>query len=186
MTITTLDPKTALIVIDLQEGILALAKVHHDDEIVTNAVRIIEAFREKSLPVILVNVAGSAPGRTEQSPPAGERPKGWSDLIPQLNQQSSDHLVTKHSWGAFTNTDLGDYLKGNEITQVVIAGIATSIGVETTARQAFELGLNVTLAVDAMADVNMDAHANTVARIFPRLGERGTTQEIISFLKVRS
>lgn len=186
MTVTTLDPRVALIIIDLQEGILAMAKVRPDDEIVTNAIRIIDAFREKNLPVALVNVAGGAPGRTEQPPSKGERPKNWADLIPELKQQSSDHLVTKHSWGAFTNTDLGDYLKTNQITQVVIAGIATSIGVESTARQAFELGFNVTLAVDAMTDMNKDAHANSVARIFPRLGETGTAEEIISFLKVRS
>lgn len=186
MTITTLDSHVALIIIDLQEGILAMAKVHPNDEIVTNAIRMVDAFREKNLPVVLVNVAGGAPGRTEQQRSAGERPKGWSDLIPELNQQSSDHLVTKRSWGAFTNTDLGEHLKNNKVTQVVIAGIATSIGVESTARQAFELGFNVTLAVDAMTDMNVDAHANSVTRIFPRLGETGTTEEIISLLKVRS
>jgi len=186
MTITTLDSHVALIIIDLQEGILAMAKVHPNDEIVTNAIRMVDAFREKNLPVVLVNVAGGAPGRTEQQRSAGERPKGWSDLIPELNQQSSDHLVTKRSWGAFTNTDLGEHLKKNKVTQVVIAGIATSIGVESTARQAFELGFNVTLAVDAMTDMNVDAHANSVTRIFPRLGETGTTEEIISLLKVRS
>lgn len=186
MPITTLDPCSALIVIDLQEGILALANVQPGDEIVKNAILLIQAFREKGLPVVLVNVAGGAPGRNEQPPAAGERPKGWSDLIPALKQQESDHLVTKRSWGAFTNTDLGDYLKQNDVTQVVIAGIATSIGVETTARQAFELGFNVSLAIDAMTDVNMDAHTNSVTRIFPRLGETGTSAMIISLLKDRS
>jgi len=68
------------------------------------------------------------------------------------------------------------------VTQVVIAGIATSIGVESTARYAYELGFNVTLAVDAMTDMNLDAHINSVTRIFPRLGETGTTQEIIDLL----
>ena len=68
------------------------------------------------------------------------------------------------------------------VTQVVIAGIATSIGVESTARYAYELGFNVTLAVDAMTDMNLDAHTNSVTRIFPRLGETGTTQEIIDLL----
>jgi len=68
------------------------------------------------------------------------------------------------------------------VTQVVIAGIATSIGVESTARYAYELGFNVTLAIDAMTDMNLDAHTNSVTRIFPRLGETGTTQEIIDLL----
>lgn len=186
MPISMLDPRTALIVIDLQEGILAMAKVRPGDAIVTNAIRVIETFREKGLPVVLVNVAGGAPGRNEQGPARGANPAGWSDLIPELKQQASDHLVTKRSWGAFTNTDLNDYLRKNEITHVALAGIATSIGVESTARQAHELGFNVTLIIDAMTDMNHDAHANSVTHIFPRLGETGTTEEVLSLLKGRS
>jgi nicotinamidase-related amidase len=90
--------------------------------------------------------------------------------------------VTKRQWGAFTNTGLEEYLKNLGVTQVVIAGIATSIGVESTARHAHEFGFNVTLAVDAMTDTNPDAHINSITRIFPRLGETGTTQEIIDLL----
>jgi nicotinamidase-related amidase len=186
LPITTLDPHTALIVIDLQDGILTLAKVHPEDKIVTNAIQIVQAFRETHLPVVLVNVAGGAPGRNEQVPAGGTPPKSWSDLIAELNQQPSDHLVTKGTWGAFTNTDLHNYLKRNEVTQVVVVGIATSIGVESTSRQAHELGFNVALVVDAMTDMNMDSHTNSVTRIFPRLGETGTTAEILSLLKVRS
>jgi nicotinamidase-related amidase len=68
------------------------------------------------------------------------------------------------------------------VTQVVLVGIATSIGVESTARYASELGLNVTLVVDAMTDMNADAHTNSITRIFPRLGETGTTQEVLALL----
>ena len=90
--------------------------------------------------------------------------------------------MTKRTWGAFTNTDLEAHLKSRGVTQVVIAGVATSIGVESTARHARELGFNVTLATDAMTDLNADAHNNSITRIFPRLGETGTTQEIIGLL----
>jgi nicotinamidase-related amidase len=89
---------------------------------------------------------------------------------------------TPQTWGAFTNTDLEEYLKKQGVTQVVIAGIATSFGVESTARHAHELGFNVTLAVDAMTDMNADAHTNSITRIFPRLGETGTAQQIIDLL----
>jgi nicotinamidase-related amidase len=68
------------------------------------------------------------------------------------------------------------------VTQVVLAGVATSIGVESTARHAYELGFNVSLVIDAMADLNPDAHANSIARIFPRLGETGTTEELVALL----
>ena len=131
---------------------------------------------------MLVNVAGGAPGRNEQPRPAGEFPAGWTDLVPELNQRPSDHTVTKRTWGAFTNTGLADYLQNRSVTQVVIAGVATSIGVESTARHAHELGFNVTLAVDAMTDMNPDAHTNSITRIFPRLGETGTTEEILTLV----
>jgi nicotinamidase-related amidase len=185
MAVTTLDPQTALIVIDLQKGILALPTAHPTGPVVEHACALLEAFRRRRLPVVLVNVAGAAPGRNEQPRHTGEFPADWAELAAELNQQADDHLVTKHTWGAFTNTDLEQYLKSKGVTQVVILGVATSIGVESTARYASELGFNVTLAVDAMADLNADAHHNSITRIFPRLGETGTTREIIDLLEKR-
>ncbi|MDR3436775.1 isochorismatase family protein [Telmatospirillum sp.] len=184
MTATILDPKTALIVIDLQKGIISLPTAHPAAQVVKQANTLAEAFHRHDLPVVLVNVAGGAPGRTEQKR-GGERPAGWTDLVAELTQRQQDHRVTKRTWGAFTNTDLEKYLKSLGVTQVVIAGIATSIGVESTARQANELGFNVTLATDAMTDMSPDAHANSITRIFPRLGETGTTQDIIALLDRR-
>jgi nicotinamidase-related amidase len=182
MAITALDPKTALILIDLQRGIVAYPTAHPAGEVVQHAAALADAFRRHDLPVALVNVAGGAPGRTEQTRSCKEFPADWADLVPELNQQPEDHTVTKRTWGAFTNTGLDEHLKKLGVTQVVIAGIATSIGVESTARQAHELGLNVTLAVDAMTDMNPDAHNNSITRIFPRLGETGTTWEIVASL----
>jgi nicotinamidase-related amidase len=185
MTITTLDPKTALIVIDLQKGIIAHPAAHPVAEIVGNAAALADAFRRHDLPVVLVNVAGTAPGRTEQALTKGPRPADWADLVPELNRQPQDLGVTKRTWCAFRNTNLEDRLRGQGVTQVVIAGIATSIGVESTARQAYEWGFNVTLAVDAMTDRNAESHANSVSYVFPRLGETGTTQEIIDLLETK-
>ncbi len=186
MPVTTLDAKTALIVVDLQKGIIALPGINPAAEIVQNAATLAGAFRGHGLPVVLVNVAGVAAGRTEQARGQGQLPADWTDLVPELNRQPRDHMVTKRTWGAFTNTGLAEYLKSRDVTQVVVVGVATSIGVESTARQAYELGFNVTLAVDAMKDLNGDAHSNSVARIFPRLGETGTTQEIIGLLEKKA
>ena len=186
MAVTTLDQNTALIVIDLQNGIVSYPTVHPIAEIVKHASALADAFRSRGLPVVLVNVAGGAPGRAEQTRSLGQLPAGWSDLVPELNQQPGDHTVTKRTWGAFTNTDLDQYLKNLGVTQVVMAGVSTSIGVESTARYAYEYGFNITLALDAMTDMNPDAHINSVTRIFPRLGETGTTQEIIDLLDKRS
>lgn len=182
MPVTTLDLACALIVIDLQTGIVDLPTAHPVGPVIERAAALAAAFRRHGRPVVLVNVAGGAPGRTEQPPRIGQLPAGWTELIPELNQQPDDHLVTKRTWGAFTGTGLADYLNGLGITQLVIAGVATSIGVESTARHASENGFNVTLAVDAMTDRNIEAHDNSVTRIFPRLGETGTAAEIIVLL----
>src|SRR5271166_900811 len=182
MAITTLDPKTALILIDLQKGVVGMPTVHPGAEIVKRAAALADAFRRHGLPVVLVNVDRLAPGRTEQAPNLAAFPADWTELVPELNRQPKDHTVTKRTWGAFTGTGLEAHLKKLGVTQVVIAGVATSIGVESTARQAQELGFHVTLAVDAMTDMNADAHLNSVTRIFPRLGETGSTQEIVALL----
>ena len=186
MTLTTLDPQTALIVVDLQKGIVASPFVHPIGEVVTRARLLADAFRQRSLPVVLVNVAGGAPGRTERQRSHKPRPAGWTDLIPEMEQQPGDVVVTKRTWGAFASTDLEDQLKARGITQLVVIGVATGTGVEATARQAYEQGFNVTLAIDAMTDVRPEAHDYSIANVFPRLGETGTTQDIINLLGKRS
>ena len=186
MTVTTLDPKTALIVIDLQKGIVSFPTVHPIGEVVQRSRLLADAFRQRGLPVVLVNVTGGAPGRTERSHSLEGLPADWADLVPELNTQPDDVLITKKSWGAFTNTELEARLKALGVTQLVISGVSTSIGVESTARHAYELGFNVTLAVDAMTDMRREAHDYSIAHIFPRLGETGTTREIIDWLGKRS
>jgi len=186
MTVTTLDPNTALIVIDLQKGIVGFPTVHPIGGVLACTTVLTSAFRRRRLPVVLVNVTGGAPGRTERSHNLEGLPADWADLVPELNAQPGDLQVTKRTWGAFTNTDLEARLKALGVTQLVLAGVATSIGVESTARHAYELGFNVTLAIDAMTDMNADAHVNSLMRIFPRLGETGVTQEIIDLLEKRS
>lgn len=183
MPLTVLDPKTALIVIDLQKGIVSLPATHPIEAVIERVGTMSAAFRAHGLPVVLVNVAGAAPGRTEQRRLNGAFPAGWIDLVPELNRQPQDHVVTKHTPGAFTNTGLDAHLRALGVTQVVIVGIATSNGVEVTARQAYELGFNVTLAIDAMTDANAEAHTYSVTRVFPRIGETGTTQEILDLMK---
>ncbi len=182
MPITCLDPRTALVVVDLQKGVVTLPTAHPTAEVVRHAAALAQAFRARGLPVVLVTVDGVAPGRTEQGRRASDFPPGWADLVPELNRQPTDHALTKRTWGAFTHTDLERYLKEYRITQIVIAGIATSIGVESTARCAHERGFHVALAIDAMTDMSLDAHINSISRIFPRLGETAKTQEIIELL----
>jgi nicotinamidase-related amidase len=185
MALTSLDPNTALIVVDLQKGIVGLPFVHPIATVVEQSRVLLDAFRQRGLPVVLVNVAGGAPGRTER-PRRGEPfPAGWTDLIPELDRQPGDIVVTKRTWGAFASTDLEDRLKALGVTQVVVTGVATGTGVEATARQAYEQGFNVTLATDAMTDGRLEAHDYSIGNVFPKLGETGTAREIVDLLEAR-
>lgn len=186
MTISMLDAKPALVVIDLQKGIVGMPTAHSMAGVIGNCVALAEAFRCHKLPVVLVNVDGAPPGRAERSLSLNQMPAGWTDLIPDLNRQPTDHLVTKQTRGAFTNTDLEKYLRQAGVTQVVVVGVATSSGVESTARQAHELGFNVAVVTDAMTDADAEAHHNSVIRIFPKMSETGTMQQLLDLFAKRS
>jgi nicotinamidase-related amidase len=186
MPVTTLDPVTALIVVDLQKGLVGSPFITSIDQVVERSRALLDAFRQRGLPVVLVNVDGGAPGRTEQPRRQHEFAPGWTDFIPELDHQAADIVVTKRTWGAFASTDLEHQLKALGVTQVVITGVATGTGVEATARQAYEQGFNVTLAVDAMTDLRPAAHDYSIHHVFPRLGETGTAKDIIHLLKARS
>lgn len=189
MTVTTLDPRTALVVIDLQQGIVAADTTPSSAaEVVARAAQLANAFHARDLPVVLVRVSRAAdgadavPGRTDVRRPAGAPPQGWDVIVDELAGHPGDITVTRRNWGAFYGTDLDLQLRRRGVTQIVLCGIATSIGVESSARAAHEHGYHVTLAVDAMADRDEQAHRNSVERIFPRLGETGTTAEILDLV----
>jgi len=181
MPLSQLDPVAALIVIDMQKGIVSLPTVHPMAGVTDNVAKLCKAFRARMLPVILVNVTGRAPGRVEAtfnfSPPPD-----WADLIPELDRQPDDYAVTKVNIGAFYGTALEQILSRRGATQVVLAGVATGSGVEATARQAYDQGYNLVLVTDAMTDLDPDMHRHAVEKVFPRIGERALTQEVLSEL----
>ncbi|GHO72054.1 hydrolase [Ktedonobacter sp. SOSP1-52] len=190
MTLTTIDKKAALIVVDLQKGVLNLPATHPVGQVVARSAELARAFRGREFPVVLVNVVGGAPGRTDASRAAqatGQSrptpPPQWADLADELDPQPGDHRITKNTWGAFHDTPLRAHLQELGVTQVFLTGVATSIGVESTARSAHEHGYHVVLVTDAMTDRDAYAHQNSVERIFPRLGETATTEEVIAMLK---
>ncbi|MBW4332364.1 cysteine hydrolase [Stakelama sp. CBK3Z-3] len=183
MPLTTIDPKVALIIVDLQKGIVGFPTVDPIDGVIARNRVLAEAFRRHRLPVVLVNVVDGAPGRTETlSRMPGTLPDDFAEIIPELDRQAGDLLVTKRTWGAFASTDLDQRLKALDVTQVVVTGVATATGVEATARQAYEAGYHVTLALDAMTDTRADAQDYSIRHVFPRLSETGTTDDIIALL----
>ncbi|WP_334171868.1 isochorismatase family protein [Sinomonas sp.] len=192
MTISALDPQAALVVIDLQNGIVNRPQPPADGapliaDVVSRSKALADAFRAEGLPVVLVTVAG-APGGRNETPrrlPA-DVPAEYFDLVEGLNASEDDILVTKRSIGAFATTDLDDRLRERGVTQLVFTGISTSVGVESTARYAYDLGYNVAFARDAMTDLSPAAHENSVSTVFPRIGESGTTEEILGLLADRA
>lgn len=183
MTITKLDDTCALVVIDLQKGIVGLPTAHPSSEIVERSSRLARAFRERGLPVVLVNVAGRAPGRTDAGPPKFVFADDWTVLMPELEQQPGDHLVTKQRVGAFLGTDMDAYLRQRGVTQIILTGISTSSGVEATARSAYDLGYNVVFVADAMTDPDPDMHRHSVEKVFPKLGETGKTDDLLTLFR---
>ncbi len=182
MPLTKLDDVCALVAIDLQKGVAGMPTAHPMGEIIGRTAQLARAFRKRGLPVVLVNVSGMAPGRTDAERPKFSFPPDWTDLVPELEAQPGDHLVTKERWGAFLGTNLDDILRQHGVSQIVLTGVATSIGVESTARSAYDLGYNVALVVDAMTDRDAGAHSYCIEKIFPRLGETGTAEDVLKLL----
>lgn len=182
MPVTALDTTAVLIVIDLQKGHAGLKAVHPIADIVARSAQLARAFRERGLPVVLVNVTAAAPGRTDAGPRNFSLPDGWTELVPELELQPGDHLVSKQRRGAFIGTSLDEYLRQRGVTQVFLTGVATSAGVESTARSAFDYGYNVAIVVDAITDLDADAHRHCVEKVFPKMSETDTTDNVLKLL----
>ena len=184
MSLTKLDTTAALIVIDLQKGIVGLPTIHPTTEIVARSAKLARSFRERALSVVLVNVTGVAPGRTDVGPRnLSSLPADWAELVPELEQQPDDYIVSKQRVGAFIGASLDETLRRRGVTQVFVTGIATSFGVESTARSAYDYGYNVVIVVDAVTDRDADAHRHCVEKIFPRISETDTTESVLKLLK---
>lgn len=183
MSNLTLDfEKTALVLIDLQKGIVTMPG---GNEVVEKAVQLIDLFRQKNGFISFVRVSfldgkEALTPLIEQTPPATKRSEDWDVLSPQLNVTDKDYVVTKRQWGAFFGTDLDIQLRRRGIETIVLCGIATNIGVESTAREAFQYGYNQIFITDAMTTFSQEAHDATLKFIFPRIGKLRTTEEFLT------
>lgn len=184
MPLTTLDTVASLVVIDLQKFVLSMPTAHPVGEIINRAAQLVSAFRERGLPVVLVRVTGAYPGgRTESGVSKTMPPGAWSELIPEMEPQPGDLVICKPRADAFIGTSLEYDLRQRGVTQVFLAGIATSIGVESAVRSASGYGYNVVSVVDAMTDRDAAAHSHSIEKIFPRLSEIAKTDDVLKLLK---
>jgi nicotinamidase-related amidase len=184
MTLLPIDfEKTALILIDLQKGIV---QVPGGDLVVAKAKKLVDLFRRKDGFISFVRVSFHD-GKEVLSPltdnvqqPVFGRTDGWDELVQDFGAvPGKDYIVTKRQWGAFFGTDLDLQLRRRNIDTIVLCGIATNIGVETTAREAFQHGYNQVFITDAMTAMSQQEHDATVRYIFPRIGKVRTTDEFL-------
>lgn len=180
---------TALVVIDLQEGILPFAGGPHSaNDVVARAARMAEKFRAEGSPVVLVRVGWSADYAealkqpVDAQAPAKALPDNWWTYPQALGKADSDLEVTKRQWGAFYGTDLELQLRRRGIDTIVLCGISTNIGVESTARNAWELGFALVIAEDACSAASSEQHQGSMTHIFPRIARVRSVDEIIRAL----
>ncbi len=188
-----LDPKhTAIVVVDLQKGIAGMpgGAPHLRTKVVANSALLLAAARRAGAQPVLVHVGGSPdgadrlhPNADQQMRVAGQMPPDWSELVPELDRQPADIVIFKRQWGAFYGTDLDLQLRRRGLTAIVLCGIATEFGVESTARDAYERGYELLFAADAMTGLHAESHANAIERIFPRMGRVRSTEEIVAALQ---
>ncbi|GFN32295.1 hydrolase [Paenibacillus xylaniclasticus] len=182
------DPnRTALVVIDLQRWIGNQYAPYSAEQVVSNAAALAETFREQGSMVVLVRVSSKdmkdlpRPKLDSPAPPLNLT-EGWDQIVPEMRVAETDHIITKKQWGAFYGTELDLQLRRRGIDTIVLCGIATEFGVDTTAREAFMHGYQLILAIDAMTGFTEAGHEHVTNFIFPRIGRNRTTQDIISAL----
>ena len=186
-----LDPaSTALVLIDLQKGILPFAKAPYDAAaVLANAGRLVDAFRAAKAPVVFVKVGWSSDFGDALKTPVDEGrdmnalPADWLQEPAELPSRPGDLHVLKHQWGAFHGTDLDLQLRRRGIRTIVLGGIASSIGVESTGRFGWELGYAMVFVEDASSNGDGDMHVNTFTKVFPRIGRVRDTAQVVAALK---
>jgi nicotinamidase-related amidase len=189
-SLAKIDPsEAALVLIDLQRGVTArqLAPRSAADVVRTSAA-LASAFRKQGGLVVLVHVsfspdgADAPPQDVDEPIPRQARPAGWDQFVDEFTPQPGDVVITKRQWGAFYGTGLDLQLRRRGRNTIVLGGIATNFGVESTARDAWERGYRLLLVEDAMASMSADDHTFAVKRIFPRLGHVCLAQDVIARL----
>jgi nicotinamidase-related amidase len=191
MDLTLVPARTALVVIDLQRGITqAPTAPHRASDVVAHAAALAVAIRATGGSVVLVHVTPSADGGDALHPhtdtPArgsGLLPADWAEIVSELGPEPGDIVVTKRQWGAFYGTELDLQLRRRSIDTILLAGVSTNVGVESTARDAYERGYEQVFVEDAMAARSPDEHEHTVRTLFPRIGRVRSTAEVLAALE---
>lgn len=186
----SLDPrKTALVMIDLQHGIVSRAVAPHSGaQVVEKAKVLADALRAQGGTVVWVHVLlnellALPADNSMHKPGTPPAPAIASELVPEIGQQDGDVVIAKRQWGAFHGTNLEQQLRRRGIDTIVLGGIATNFGVESTARAAFDRGYELVFVEDAMSSMAADAHQFACRHIFPVMGKVRSTRHVIDALQ---
>lgn len=191
MTGVRLNPRnTAFVVIDLQSAIVAMSG-DEGPAAVNNCRLIANTLRGKGGLVVWVRVGFAAgfedavrqPADQPPARPDGGLPDDWMTFDPMLEIGPADLHVTKRQWGAVYGTDLDLQLRRRGIKTVILGGISTNFGVESTARDLWERNYSLVFAEDAMASRTPEMHRFPVEHVFPRIGLVRSTEEVLGALE---
>jgi len=180
--------KTALVAIDLQDGIVNSPHLPYSGaEVVDKTSNLIKAFNDKGALVVLVRVSSidgndMVKPKTDSAINSIKFSEGWDIFVPEIEDKNAI-TITKRQWGAFYGTELDLQLRRRGIDTIVLCGISTSIGVDTTAREAYQHGYNQIFVEEAMTAGTKEEHDYVCKYIFPRIGKIRTSEEVISSLK---
>jgi nicotinamidase-related amidase len=182
----SLDPrKTALVVIDLQNALMGFTSAPYPvADVVKRSRQIADALRAKGGLVVWVRVDINRILRLpvdQPTPFAGQQvPAELMEIVPSAGFQDGDMLITKHHWGAFAGTALQQSLTFRGIDTVLLTGVSSNAGVESTLREGTGLGFAFVAVEDACSAFDGDEHRYSFEKIFPKLARVRTSEEVLN------
>ncbi len=130
-------PNTALMVIDVQNGVIAEA--YQRDAVVANISTLVDRAREEGVPIVWVQ-------HSDEDMEKGS--EAW-EYVPELSRRESEPLIHKLYGDSFEGTDLGEVLAGAGVGRLIVTGAETDACIRSTVHGAFTRGYDVTLVGDA-------------------------------------
>jgi nicotinamidase-related amidase len=178
--------RSALVLIDLQNfNVKSDTAPYKTDTVVGNCAMLAGEMRDRGAMVVYVRVLADQllappadqPMRTPGSPPP---PPEAILFAPEAQLQAGDLVITKRQWGAFYATELDQMLRRRRIKTIILGGIATNFGVESTARAAFDRGYELVFVEDAMTSLAAEPHVFANTQVFPRMGRVRSAQVLLA------
>ncbi len=182
---------TALVLIDLQKGIVGRQlDPHSGEDIVAKSAALGRKLAAAGGQIALVHVGfskdgGDRPNQNVDSPmpaPPGGFPADFMEFVPEIAALPANVTILKRQWGAFHGTELDLQLRRRGINTIILGGVATNIGVESTAREAWQHNYSVVIAEDACSSMGSDMHKFSIEKIMPRIARVRSTAEILAAL----